>query len=659
MTSTDTPNVEIPEINFPRGEDSLQEYGNTYWEIGKSYYVNFYPNSPVLVQVVSITSPSLENDLESLRDGKAICLDLEWKPDFHKENHPIALFQFSSSKKVLIVLNEGEFLNNDGNGNPILKHFLKTNRIYGKGLSNDRRKLFSMFGESFPIEDIESTRIKPHHLPVSFSAIVETLVGSPVVQFKDKLVSRSNWENRPLTIKQILYASFDSYGMHRCYEVLCQRYGEELSKEYLPIVHQPAPNRCTQKKEKENLKQNFAIENEFVYGTSQQIHIRCSYDVKFTSVESQQNLLRPPNSNIFIPRANYSTQYSLLEHFYFNGNATKNDNHFTCQKCHLDFDTEEGLCSHVFYVHASDILEVYYPAQVPIYWLNCINQVILADNAMVMDPENKKRAIFKCGNCQKAFTEFQQYYSHYRMFHYKFNNEISSLPDLPSILLAHLRKSGNVGGNTCLVCNESYENEELLKKHLWEEHGTYFTSLWKHHPRPYTNQMYKSVFDLGIRIMNTMNVATMIKGIYACSACNIGFDEPGEVFIHLFHRHISLFAVRASDAPLWPLKMSDIPEVLQLVVKTTHYQNTIDVLCENQVLSINEVSINPEISEKDSVKPLEQKTKKVVHCNDCNIDFQLSGALENEQDLWNHLASHHILIAFTSDIKPFPFIEAQ
>jgi ribonuclease D len=71
-----------------------------------------------------------------------------------------------------------------------------------------------MFDQVFVIEDIQENRIIPNGLPVNF---VDLVNGPPAAQFKDKIISSSDWSRPPLLTKQLLYAEFDAYAIFRVY----------------------------------------------------------------------------------------------------------------------------------------------------------------------------------------------------------------------------------------------------------------------------------------------------------------------------------------------------------------------------------------------------------------------------------------------------------
>lgn len=219
---------------------SVEDLEMIYWPEGATKKVEFYTNKPVPVTFVSIEDTShLTQLLNDLIDGNPMSIDFEWSPDYSRySNNPISLFQICSSKGVVVILNSTQvIIVNDDYTSPrdfankcpnlsILKDFISSHSFYGKGMANDRKKLNSLFGTTFSIEDIETTKLKRHGLPLGFSRLINQLVGEPSAEFKDKYVSLSDWNARPLTVRQSLYAAFDAYAIRLIREAIASKYGD-------------------------------------------------------------------------------------------------------------------------------------------------------------------------------------------------------------------------------------------------------------------------------------------------------------------------------------------------------------------------------------------------------------------------------------------------
>lgn len=213
------------------------------WIEREERIVEFYPGEQVNVNVISINCSKITSKLNSLKDGNPICLDLEWKPEFNEnEHHPIELFQFCSSKGILVILNKE-------NSKKVKKldTFLSSNEFFGKGLSVDRKKLNSQFGHDFMLEELED-RLEKNNLPLHFSSAVAKLIGKLSYELKDKKITLSDWSERPLSIEQILYASYDVYAIYKCREKLIEMgddkrfLGKMQENDHIPQVRPKKPD---------------------------------------------------------------------------------------------------------------------------------------------------------------------------------------------------------------------------------------------------------------------------------------------------------------------------------------------------------------------------------------------------------------------------------
>lgn len=91
----------------------------------------------------------------------------------------------------------------------------------------DKMKVKQLFGRSFQFEDIAVTRLQPHKYTLNFSKLVEMICGKTVAQFKDKKISTSKWNKRPLSSKQMIYAAFDAFATRLFWKHFVEKFGEE------------------------------------------------------------------------------------------------------------------------------------------------------------------------------------------------------------------------------------------------------------------------------------------------------------------------------------------------------------------------------------------------------------------------------------------------
>lgn len=208
----------LSEIHFNEGDLQLNDYEQLTWKLKETRVVEFFPNVFFPVTLISTEIPefedylheleevSVQNELNDQCNTTEIALDLEWEDE-------LCLFQFCSSKRVLIVRHP------NGPGNEILQKFLSAHHFFAKGASNDKKQLKLKFGQDFHqnIEDIAQTRLVPYGFSENFMQMTYQFAGKPTADFKDIRITTSNWSQKYLTMRQILYAAFDVVAIYQCY----------------------------------------------------------------------------------------------------------------------------------------------------------------------------------------------------------------------------------------------------------------------------------------------------------------------------------------------------------------------------------------------------------------------------------------------------------
>ncbi|OHS99442.1 hypothetical protein TRFO_08369 [Tritrichomonas foetus] len=198
--------INMKEIHFTKDDLPLSEYESLQWNLNETRSVEFFPNKLISVTLISTEIPNFEEHLNRIDDLNPIALDLEWEDE-------LCLFQFCSSNGVLIVRHP------NGQGNELLKKFLSTHSFFAKGASNDKKQLMLKFGKDFHenIEDISLTRLKSYGHSENFIQMTIQFAGTPTADFKDIRITTSNWSQKVLTMRQVLYAAFDVVAIYECY----------------------------------------------------------------------------------------------------------------------------------------------------------------------------------------------------------------------------------------------------------------------------------------------------------------------------------------------------------------------------------------------------------------------------------------------------------
>ena len=205
--------------NFKFIKITQQDFYNTNflkenWKIGEEKFIEYFSNEFYKVKFFHSDDKNLIKFLELFKiNNYKIAIDFEWEPDRHKNtSNPISLIQIGTNEGAAVIKlkdkSNEEFLN-----------FLKNTLFIGKGISCDKKKIKETFGENFiiEIEDIENTELKKRNLSLNYNNMVETFYKKPILDFKDKKISRSKW-NLELNNIQVIYAAYDVISLYNCYQ---------------------------------------------------------------------------------------------------------------------------------------------------------------------------------------------------------------------------------------------------------------------------------------------------------------------------------------------------------------------------------------------------------------------------------------------------------
>ena len=197
----------VETISFGESFPSLQSYEDKNWLLNETRNVEFFPNCFYKVTLLSTESPNLQNYLKEIDVQTPIALDLEWENEINS-------FQFAIQNRALVIRHP------NGPGNKILYDYLLNHTFFAKGCHNDKIKLKQKFGHNFEsnIEDIERTRLQPYGYSLNFIQMTLQFAGKPTTEFKDVRITKSNWDQHFLTIRQVLYAAFDVVSIFQSYK---------------------------------------------------------------------------------------------------------------------------------------------------------------------------------------------------------------------------------------------------------------------------------------------------------------------------------------------------------------------------------------------------------------------------------------------------------
>jgi hypothetical protein len=580
-------------VRLPKDGSEITFLDGVFWPAGESKIVEFYDGTAVMVSVVNADDPGICDRLAEFADTTPMSVDFEWKPDRKYARNPISVFQFASTRGVYIVLNQ------EPNGTEDLRQFLNDHHFFGKGMSCDRSKLQLMFSTTFNIEDIQETRVLPNRLPVNFTELVDELIGPPVVSFKDKQISMSDWSQRPLTVRQVLYAAFDAYATFRIYNEIRKVFGgpeimassQEVKKPRIPGQKKSEAKSGDGRKRPQMSKQ-----------------IKPKFDL---NVDFVPKIEPPPEEDReFVQREVYNCRVSLLEYLKTYNEIQISENGWFCRLCDKLIDDP---LNQSWSEHFSSIGGVYFPDQSPSYHEECLRQVHIANTKAICNRESLPKVT--CSECSRVFPTFHCFYRHCRLMHNVEFADDGLVTDPRDLLLEHMRMTFEASELKCCVCDLEFADENALKVHCWMCHGDFLASMLKHRPASYSEETFSESMRFGELCLRKGIAAVVWHGSICCGICKIGFDDPGELFVHLFHRHSRIRVVRADEIGKWPLALKSLPKEFIGVVKRVLGNRIIDCL------------VGSKIYEAACVK-----------CGDCQF------GLGDPQRGWDHALQLHVVV---------------
>ena len=235
-------------INFQ--QRSLKSLESVPWGYDGFVSVEFFRGCSTPIRVTSVSVDNFEELLNWVDDGREyLYMDLEWRPDRKGEQHRPCLFQIGSSKGALVIRHP-----TDLPASLPLLDFLNSHKFYMKGMGQDRLKLQLLYGNDIDLSrftDIEKTMLGPLGASLNFQAMVNQWSSKDLsAQFKNKSISRSNWEAPTLKTGQVLYAAFDVVSLHEVVNGLLayiKEHPSEMQTNGKQPNRGPANRRCRKK----------------------------------------------------------------------------------------------------------------------------------------------------------------------------------------------------------------------------------------------------------------------------------------------------------------------------------------------------------------------------------------------------------------------------
>jgi len=580
----------MEEIRFGGEITSPVYFRNIGWNFGETKLVEFYSGILIPVTVVETSDPKLKDFLWQIIDGNPISMDLEWCPMPNLSENVLDLFQFASSKGVVLVCLERDI------GKDIIAEFLRNNIIFGKGMSNDRKKIYQYLEEKFSFIDIETAYLNPHSITNNFEAMTKQFAGESTADFKDHSVQVSNWSKRPLSVQQCLYAAHDSYAVLLVFNKLKELYGnpppEAIKVKKQPKKEKQAPTHVEEKHIYEvDLTSLLDVykDNPINFESPQELNLLDAIVSKYPNypgtkedcfLEHSQDsydsliLFRKVSEKEYIVHSIFVVAQLLL-HGLLEYNHKKKKTYCLC--CRKSFSSIHGACTHTWVKHAPQVFEPEMDMKMLLVLLLAgmkhinidINPSIpfeMIRNSDVLETLNeagepefpKKPYVFDesagyyCKICEQKFLTRQDLINHSWIHHYSI---IISASQANSVKADQCQKDNlaaichnvfhmaelNDNKMTCVYCKKNDLSLQNLFAHIAFLHCSVgFASMEQNDNWPFSlNKLGSEFMD---KIVQRYDVKECIRNqwpSFECPSCKGKFDE--ESFIeHIIKEHCVL-----------------------------------------------------------------------------------------------------------------------
>lgn len=178
------------------------------WRVNTEKSIEFFEDELTIVKLVSFDD-QLDEFINWLDDGNPIAVDHQWSSKSrNQDENSITLFQFCSSKGVLLVQRNPETTAN----NESLLNFMKSHKLFAKTTKRDYIKFQQVFGQEaskISFEDITRTRLLANGESASFDEMVNRFCEKkPSIKLNNRSFQKYHWDNNPLKKMQVIFAGF-------------------------------------------------------------------------------------------------------------------------------------------------------------------------------------------------------------------------------------------------------------------------------------------------------------------------------------------------------------------------------------------------------------------------------------------------------------------
>ncbi|OHT01867.1 hypothetical protein TRFO_31208 [Tritrichomonas foetus] len=626
----------FPDISFGEGKPKLRSYYKYQWNPRETRIIEFYPNQKVSVTLLYSSDPNLLETLLTYVDGNPISIDLEWAQPYNHSPHIIELFQFASSKGVVIVASDSN------TGYDKITQFLNSSKFFGKGMSSDKKKLYQCCGQKFDMEDIEITRLLPNNLSINFETITNEFLGKSTASFKDHRVQRSDWSVRPLSILQILYGAHDAYSMLLVYQKLIEKFGSEIK---------PFIRKSKTEKTKGNNKRPFKNENlvcKFVNIDFEKFEKNLNLFVEENPIPiktqlfnyinkkrgktepkyEDENLCFLENSNeimhFLLQKKSKDEKLSMIKAvnltsdlLFYGIIINQNEKLFSCIPCDKNLHDVTSLLQHSVHRHA--------PLQFPNDSLNS-NPNSSNSNKSNPNPEavDVKNMLLRFLTATKRINcPFSKIYldSELRNTTIEEEDQDEGISDSDDDGLQANRPYitpmvyNQDEGIKCRICNSAFHSIEEIKNHCWIDHNDIFVDIFSKKVTK-NNDIDEKVKEFGLFLINQLNLSNVTQDpqMIHCKKCDFETTEPSKFFTHMFFKHQTFSFVKKKQFDQWPMKYSAFAPNLKKLINRIVVNVPFDDLEDNGLFN---------------------HTNNM--CLDCNVKFP------DEETMLSHYIEDHLI----------------
>ncbi|OHT10770.1 hypothetical protein TRFO_19915 [Tritrichomonas foetus] len=231
---------------------------------------------------------------------------------------------------------------------------------------------------------------------------------------------------------------------------------------------------------------------------------------------------------------------------------------------------------------------------------------------------------FYCKRCKEGrFVSFASFWAHASAHKLTEKPNKDDLPSMKTLFLQYLQNSGRVSvcEKLCVLCNSTFESEELLENHCWSSHSEILCE-WMPCPTVDLSILNENrhVMDAAESFLMKIDGVLFKNNGILCKNCNKRFIDPLSLVNHTLEKHYRIVVSTKEVSKSWhPNPVDELIVCSELF--STGWDKNLTRLFE-QVTSIDG----------------KRKVENTFYCEDCSMN------LENEVNFRKHCLKNHIII---------------